>query len=48
MITENGDEIIVDALSTGGGKGMIFRMSWGAEEHFVNLVRDALMTKGFR
>jgi NAD kinase len=48
LITENDDEITVDAVSTGGGQGLIFRISWGAEENYVNVVRDALLSKGFR
>ena len=48
LISEIDDEIVVDAVSTGGGQGMIFRISWGAEENYVNLVKDALLSKGFK
>jgi len=48
MITENDEHIIVDAISAGGGQGLVFRFSWGAEENFVNLVRDLLKVKGFK
>ena len=48
MVTQNEDQIIVDAISAGGGQGLIFRFSWGAEENFVGVVRDLLKNKGFR
>ncbi|PKK99672.1 MAG: hypothetical protein CVV57_01060 [Tenericutes bacterium HGW-Tenericutes-2] len=48
MLTQNEDQITVDAISAGGGQGLVFRFSWGAEENFVGVVRDLLRTKGFR
>ncbi|MBU1142809.1 MAG: hypothetical protein KKH92_04105 [Firmicutes bacterium] len=48
MVTENDETIYVDAISAGGGQGLIFRFSWGAEENFVGVVRNLLQSKGFR
>jgi hypothetical protein len=48
MVSENEENIIVDAISAGGGQGLVFRFSWGAEENFVGVVRDLLESKGFR
>lgn len=48
LVTENDDEIIVDAIGAGGGQGIIFKFTWGAEGNFVGIVRDLLIAKGFR
>jgi hypothetical protein len=48
MVTENDETIYVDAISAGGGQGLVFRFSWGAEENFVGIVRNLLLNKGFR
>jgi hypothetical protein len=42
-----GAEVIVDAVGAGGGQGVLFRFSWGAEENFVNVVRQLLSPMGF-
>ncbi|MDO9628753.1 MAG: DUF6054 family protein [Acholeplasmataceae bacterium] len=48
MVTENDGIIMVDAIAAGGGQGLVFRFSWGAEENFVGIVRDLMVKKGFR
>ncbi len=40
--------VTVDAIGSGGGQGPIFRMSWGAEEDFVEVLEQALLEKGFK
>ena len=47
MLTQSFDTVFVDAVGAGGGQGALFRFSWGAEENFVNLVRDILSGHGF-
>lgn len=47
MLTQVYDTVYVDAVGAGGGQSALFRFSWGAEENFVNLVRDILSGYGF-
>ncbi len=39
--------VTVDAIGTGGGQGMIFRFSWGADEDFAESVARLLEPMGF-
>jgi len=48
LITEKDDQIIVDAISTGGSTGALIRFNWGAENSFVGLVEKTLRNLGFR
>ncbi|MBN2540138.1 MAG: hypothetical protein JXB08_01285 [Bacilli bacterium] len=47
MITGDIDESYVDVISSGGGQGVLFKFSWGAEKSFVNQVRNLLINHGF-
>lgn len=47
-ISGAGESVYVDAIGSGGGQGPIFKMSWGAEESFVDTVRKILAPYGFR
>lgn len=47
MLTQNGDEIYVDAIGAGGGQGALFRFSWGAEESFISIIPRILSQRGF-
>ena len=47
MLTEDSGTIFVDAVSSGGGQGALFRFSWGAEESFVSIVPEILSGRGF-
>ena len=48
VIEEKDGETFVDATSTGGGQGIIFRFSWGAETSFAKIVVNTLTSTGFR
>ena len=48
VITENNNQVTVDAIGAGGGQGAVFRFSWGAEEDFVKTVASILSQQGFR
>lgn len=41
------DQVIVDAVGSGGGQGALFNFAWGAEEDFVGVVEDILRNLGF-
>jgi hypothetical protein len=43
----SGDLINVSAIGSGGGQGVFFKMSWGAEDDFVSIVERALAENGF-
>ena len=49
-VAVSGDDgrVMVDAISAGGGQGVFFRFSWGAESDFVGTVESLLREKGFR
>ncbi len=44
---ENG-QVTVDAIGSGGGQGVVFKFSWGAEDDFVGTVGDILRQYGFQ
>lgn len=48
VIEEKDGQTFVDATSTGGGQGIVFRFSWGAETSFAKIVVNTLTTAGFR
>ena len=48
VVFEEGGDVCVDAIGSGGGQGALFRFSWGAEEDFAALVGDILSPYGFR
>lgn len=39
-IVGHGEEIFVSAISAGGGQGILFNTSWGAEEEMVSMVQE--------
>ena len=41
------DEVMVDAISSGGGQGAFFKFSWGAEDDFLDGVEQALREYNF-
>ena len=47
-IIGNGEIVTVSAIGSGGGQGVFFKMSWGAEDDFVSIVEHALKENGFR
>lgn len=42
------DECVIDAVGSGGGSGLIFNFSWGANADFAYQVADILKPKGFQ
>ncbi len=46
-LTSKNDEIVVDAIGAGGGQGVFFRFSWGAEEDFVSSIENILSGRNF-
>lgn len=47
MITGDEFNTTIDAISSGGGEGFLFKFSWGAEKNFVNGFRKIIVDKGF-
>lgn len=47
MLTQNGDSICVDVIGSGGGQGVIFKLSWWSEESFISIVPKILSQHGF-
>ena len=48
VVLSGGDgNVCVDAIGAGGGQGIVFKLSWGAEEDFVGTVRRILEAHGF-
>ncbi len=47
VVTERNQEIIVDAIGAGGGQGVVFGFSWGAEESFVSVIESILRSENF-
>jgi hypothetical protein len=41
-IVGHGEEIFLSAISAGGGQGILFNTSWGAEEEMVSMVQDII------
>jgi len=41
-VVSNGDEIYVSAIGAGGGQGIIFNFSLGAESEMVSVVQDSI------
>ncbi|MBE5967998.1 MAG: hypothetical protein E7255_13720 [Lachnospiraceae bacterium] len=38
----NGNKIFISAIGAGGGQGVFFNFSWGAEEQLVDVVRTCI------
>ena len=47
MIQGRDGTVTIDAVSSGGGQGVFFSFSWGAEEHFMSLLQRILTQRGF-
>lgn len=47
LISGRDGDVYVDAIGAGGGQGIVFKLSWGAEEDFVGTVRRILEARGF-
>jgi len=47
LINRDSDELIVDAIGSGGGTGLIFNFSLGANTSFAYKVAEILKPKGF-
>jgi len=47
VVTAGNGDIIVDAIGAGGGQGVVFRLSWGAEESFVSSIENILSREHF-
>ena len=48
LINRDSDELIVDVIGSGGGTGLIFNFSWGANTDFAHKVSEILNSKGFQ
>ena len=46
-VSGGGGQVCVDAIGAGGGTGVFFKFSWGAENDFVSTVADILSRRGF-
>ena len=42
-----GETVYVDAIGSGGGTGVFFSFSWGAEDALVSTVDDILRSAGY-
>lgn len=47
LIINNKGNITVDSVGGGAGQGPLFKMSWGAEEHFAEAIVKPLEKLGF-
>lgn len=47
MLTKEDDIIYADIVGAGGGQGVFFNFSWGAEGNFVDTARSLLNEMGF-
>ena len=48
MISQKGNQIRVNGISTGAAQGMLVRFAWGAEDNFSGIVEKVLKNMGFR
>jgi len=48
LINRDADELIIDAIGSGGGTGVIFNFSFGANSSFAYRVAEVLQPKGFK
>ncbi|MDF2906212.1 MAG: hypothetical protein K0R34_1533 [Herbinix sp.] len=44
-IVGHGEDLFVSAISAGGGQGILFNTSWGAEEDMVFMVQELVESK---
>ena len=48
VVSGKNGNVYVDAIGSGGGQGVIFKFSWGAEKSFIGDVEDILRRHGFK
>lgn len=48
LVTMENQEVCVDLIGSGGGRGAIFSFSWGSEEDFAYSMGKMLAERGFR
>lgn len=41
-VAGHGEDILITAIGAGGGKGILYNFSWGAEEKLVSIVQRSL------
>lgn len=46
-VVDSGNEIYISAIGAGGGQGVFFNLSWGAESELVDIVSDCLKNLGY-
>ena len=46
-VVDEGTRVYVSAIGAGGGQGIIFNFSWGAESELVDVVSDCLSGMGY-
>lgn len=46
-VVDEGSRIYITAIGAGGGQGIIFNFSWGAESELVDIVQDCLTNMGY-
>ena len=47
VVSGEDGNVCVDAISSGGGRGVFFRFSWGAETSFTGAIERILLDCGF-
>lgn len=46
-VVDSGNEIYISAIGAGGGQGVFFNLSWGAESELVDIVSGCLRELGY-
>ncbi len=46
-VVDSGNEIYISAIGAGGGQGVFFNLSWGADSELVDIVSDCLKNLGY-
>ncbi|XOQ44110.1 MAG: Transcriptional regulator [Clostridium sp.] len=46
-VVSNNDQIFISAIGAGGGNGVLFNISWGAETKLTNIVENSLQRMGY-
>ncbi len=47
IISDSEANVTIDAVGSGGGQGVFFSFSWGAEDNFVRILERVLINHGF-